>query len=58
MTLKRYAPTSPGRRHAELPDFSELSGVAPEKSLLRPITKTGGRNNQGRTTSRFRGGGH
>lgn len=58
MTLKRYAPTSPGRRHAELPDFSELSKVAPEKSLLLPITKTGGRNNQGRTTSRFRGGGH
>lgn len=58
MTLKRYNPTSPGRRHAELPDFSELSVVAPEKSLLRPIKKTGGRNNQGRTTSRFRGGGH
>ncbi len=58
MTLKRYNPTSAGRRHAELPDFSELSKVAPEKSLLAPITKTGGRNSQGRITSRFRGGGH
>jgi len=58
MALKRYQPTSAGRRHAELPDFSELSQVAPEKSLLRPLPKTGGRNNQGRITARFRGGGH
>ncbi|MGB2982903.1 MAG: 50S ribosomal protein L2 [Candidatus Bipolaricaulia bacterium] len=58
MALKRFKPTSPGRRHAELPDFSELSQVAPEKSLLRPLPKKGGRNNQGRITVRFRGGGH
>jgi len=58
MALKRYKPTSPGRRHAEHPDFSGLSDVAPEKSLLRPIRKTGGRNSQGRITSRWRGGGH
>lgn len=58
MALKRFNPTSAGRRHAELPDFSELSQVAPEKSLLRPIKKTGGRNSQGRITARFRGGGH
>ncbi|GAG43469.1 unnamed protein product, partial [marine sediment metagenome] len=56
MALKRYKPTSPGRRHAEHPDFSGLSDVAPEKSLLRPIRKTGGRNSQGRITSRWRGG--
>jgi large subunit ribosomal protein L2 len=58
MALKRYKPTSPGRRHAELPDLSELCDVAPEKSLLRPLPKNGGRNSQGRITVRFRGGGH
>lgn len=58
MALKRFNPTSPGRRHAFLPDFSGISNVAPEKSLLRPISKNGGRNSQGRITSRFRGGGH
>jgi large subunit ribosomal protein L2 len=58
MALKRYKPTSPGRRHAEHPDFSELSKVAPEKSLLRPMKKRGGRNSQGRITARWRGGGH
>lgn len=58
MSLKRFKPTSPGRRHADLPDFSELTPVEPEKSLLRPIHKTGGRNNRGRITARFRGGGH
>ena len=56
--LKRYNPTSPGRRHAELPDFSDLCNVAPEKSLLQPMRKTGGRSRQGQITSRFRGGGH
>ncbi len=58
MALKRFKPTSPGRRHAELPDFSELTAVAPEKSLLRPLPKTGGRNHRGKITVRFRGGGH
>jgi large subunit ribosomal protein L2 len=58
MPLKRFNPTSPGRRHADLPDFSNLIPVKPEKSLLKPIRKTGGRNAQGRITSRFRGGGH
>ena len=41
MALKRFKPTSPGRRHAELPDFSELTAVAPEKSLLRPLPRKG-----------------
>ena len=58
MALKRFNPTSPGRRHADLPDFSGLTAVAPEKTLLRPIRKNGGRNSQGRITARFRGGGH
>ena len=58
MPTRSYTPTSPGRRHADLPDYSGLSKVAPEKSLLEAISKTGGRNQQGRITSRFRGGGH
>lgn len=58
MSSKRFRPTSPGLRHAELPDYSELSKVKPEKSLLVPIRKKGGRNNQGKTTVRWRGGGH
>ncbi|MCX6091744.1 MAG: 50S ribosomal protein L2, partial [Candidatus Bipolaricaulota bacterium] len=58
MALKRYKPTTPGRRHAELPDYSELSQVAPEKSLLRPKPKKAGRNSQGHITARWRGGGH
>jgi len=58
MALKRFKPTSPGRRHAELPDFSELTAAAPEKSLLRPLPRKGGRNHRGKITVRFRGGGH
>jgi large subunit ribosomal protein L2 len=59
MGIRKYNPTSPGRRGATGSDFAELTkGARPEKSLLRPKTKTGGRNNQGITTSRFRGGGH
>ncbi|MEE9541514.1 MAG: 50S ribosomal protein L2 [Candidatus Bipolaricaulota bacterium] len=58
MSPKRVSPTSPGRRHADLPDYGELSGTAPERSLLRPIHKKGGRNKQGRITVRSRGGGH
>jgi large subunit ribosomal protein L2 len=57
MALKRYRPTSPGLRHAELPDYSELTPGPPEKNLLRPMPKKGGRNSQGKTTVRFRGGG-
>ena len=58
MPLKRYKPTSPGRRHAELPDYSELSHVPPEKTLLAPKPKGGGRNSQGKITVRWRGQGH
>ena len=58
MAIKTYKPTSPGRRHGSVLDFSELSKTKPEKSLLRPLKKTGGRNNHGRITSRRRGGGH
>ncbi len=58
MGLKKFKPVTPGRRHMVLPDYSELSDVEPEKSLLRPLKKTGGRNNMGRVTVRGRGGGH
>lgn len=59
MGLKQYKPTSPGRRGASVSDFKDLTpGAKPEKSLLRPLKKTGGRNNQGKITARHRGGGH
>ncbi|MHC4377179.1 MAG: 50S ribosomal protein L2 [Planctomycetota bacterium] len=58
MGIKKYKPTSPGRRHGNVLDFAELTKTKPEKSLLRPLKKTGGRNNHGRITSRRRGGGH
>lgn len=58
MGIKHYKPTSPGRRHGNVLDFAELTKTKPEKSLLRPLKKTGGRNNHGRITSRRRGGGH
>jgi large subunit ribosomal protein L2 len=56
--IKKYKPTSAGRRHGSVLDFEELTGVKPEKTLLRPLKKTGGRNNHGRITCRRRGGGH
>jgi large subunit ribosomal protein L2 len=58
MPVKIYKPTSPGRRFQTTLDFSELSDVRPEKSLTTGLRSTGGRNNQGRMTSRFMGGGH
>ncbi|QDT01522.1 50S ribosomal protein L2 [Adhaeretor mobilis] len=59
MGIRKYKPTTPGRRGASVSDFADLTpGAKPEKSLLRPKTKTGGRNNQGKITSRHRGGGH
>ncbi len=58
MPIIKYKPTSPGRRGASVLDYSELSKKAPEKSLLRKLSKTGGRNHHGHITSRRRGGGH
>ena len=59
MGIREYRPTSPGRRNASVSDFKELTkGAQPEKSLLRPKKKTGGRNHQGKITARHRGGGH
>ena len=58
MPTRKFKPITPSRRHMELPDFSELTKKEPEKSLVEPLHKTGGRNNQGRITVRHRGGGH
>jgi len=59
MGIRKYKPTSAGRRNASVSDFKELTkGAKPERKLLRKITKTGGRNNQGKITTRHRGGGH
>ena len=58
MGLKTFKPITPGMRELVLSDFSELTRNRPERSLLRPLHKHGGRNNQGRITVRHRGGGH
>jgi large subunit ribosomal protein L2 len=59
MGIRRYKPVTPGRRGATVSDWADLTkGARPEKSLLKPKNKTGGRNNQGRITARHRGGGH
>ncbi len=58
MGIKRYKPTSPGRRGMTGPTFEEITCTTPEKSLLEPLKKTGGRNNNGRITVRHHGGGH
>ncbi len=57
MGIRKYNPTTPGRRHGSVSDFSEITRSHPEKSLVRPLTKSGGRNSYGRVTSRHRGGG-
>lgn len=58
MGLKEYKPTTPGRRDAVGDDFSDITKSKPEKSLLAPMKKSGGRNHHGRVTTRHRGGGH
>jgi len=57
MPIKQYKPTSPGRRGASGHSFQEITRSKPEKSLLAPLAKRAGRNNQGRITVRHRGGG-
>ncbi len=58
MPVKKFKPYTPARRFMTVADFSEITKTEPEKSLTEPLKKTGGRNNQGRITIRFRGGGH
>lgn len=58
MAIKIYRPTSPGRRNMSVSTFEEITRSTPERSLLAPLRKKSGRNNQGVVTTRHRGGGH
>ncbi len=58
MAIRKYKPTTPGRRGSSVADFAEITRTTSEKSLTEPLPKKGGRNNQGRITTRHQGGGH
>ena len=58
MAIRKYKPTTPGRRQSSVSEFNEITRSTPEKSLLRPLSKTGGRNVHGHITTRHIGGGH
>jgi len=58
MAIRKLKPVTPGTRWASVPAFTEITKTRPEKSLIEPLRKSGGRNNTGRITSRHRGGGH
>jgi len=58
MPIRKYKPTTSGRRGSSVSDFAEITRDHPEKSLLRPLHNKGGRNVHGRVTSRHQGGGH
>ena len=58
MAIRKYKPTTPGRRGSSVADFAEITRSTPEKSLVRPLPKKGGRNNSGKITTRHKGGGH
>jgi len=58
MAIRKYKPTTPGRRGSSVADFAEITRSTPEKSLLAPLPRKGGRNVHGRITTRHRGGGH
>ncbi len=58
MALKKYKPTTPGQRHKIVTTFDDITCSTPEKSLLYPVKKSGGRNSSGKMTMRYIGGGH
>lgn len=58
MAIRKFKPNTPGTRYMSVPTFDEITKTEPEKSLTTKLTKSGGRNNHGRITTRFRGGGH
>src|SRR4029453_2430521 len=58
MPIRKYKPTTPGRRGSSVADFADITRSTPEKSLLRPLPSKGGRNVHGRITTRHQGGGH
>ncbi len=58
MAIKKFRPVTPSLRFRKVPAFDEITSTVPEKRLLKPLKKSGGRNNKGRVTARHRGGGH
>jgi large subunit ribosomal protein L2 len=58
MGIRQFKPVTPGTRFRMVSDFSEVTKTEPERSLVEPVTKSGGRNNKGHITTRWRGGGH
>jgi large subunit ribosomal protein L2 len=58
MAVRKLKPVTPGQRHKVIGVFDDITTSTPEKSLIRPLKKSGGRNNQGRLTMRYIGGGH
>ena len=58
MAVRKFKPTTPGQRHKVIGTFEEITAVVPEKSLVTGKRSTGGRNNDGKMTMRYRGGGH
>ena len=58
MAIKKFKPTTPGQRNKAISAFDEITTNKPQKSLLAPLKRTGGRNNTGQMTMRYIGGGH
>lgn len=58
MAVRKLKPVTPGQRHRVVASFDDITSAAPEKSLVRPLQKTGGRNSEGKMTMRYIGGGH
>src|SRR3989442_7814040 len=58
MGIRQFRPMTPGTRFRSVSDFAEITKSEPEKSLLEPLQRTGGRNNKGHITNRWQGGGH
>ena len=58
MAVRKFKPTTPGQRHKIIGTFEEITAAVPEKSLVTGKRSTGGRNNDGKMTMRYRGGGH
>ena len=58
MAIRKFKPVTPGQRNKAISAFDDITCSTPEKSLLAPLRRTGGRNNQGKMTMRYIGGGH
>ena len=58
MAVRKFKPVTPGQRNKVISAFDDITAKRPEKSLLEPLKKSGGRNNQGKMTMRYIGGGH